>query len=479
MPELTLHEVSVISADVRRQEITFSHLADDLVDHLCCDVEYEMEAGLPFADAYRRVKERMGMRRLKEIQEETLYSVDTKYRKMKNTMKISSVAGTVLFGFAALFKIMHWPGAGIMLSLGALVLAFVFMPSALVVLWKESHSSRKLLLYIASFLAAMLIIFALLFKVQHWPMAGLVSMLAAVTAMFLFLPSLLAVSLRRQENREKRIVYIIGATGLFLFISGFLFKVQHWPLAGEFMLTGLVLSFFVAFPWYVRATWKDEQQVTARFIFMVCGSMALVIPALLINLQLQRDFETEFYVELDGRQKRCIQLTEMNNALAVSSEDTLTMARMTETDSRTDELIRLVTGVEMKIVSVAEGKPGQPADVTGLYDVTAAGPVLKAGMLQNTLSPYPYSLNLSGPTETRTMLDEAMKEYRLFLEQYVGPEMTGRIAELLDPALYLSPGDRPDQPVSVITSLNMLAMMKNGILAAESAALSALKESKR
>ncbi len=54
----------------------------------------------------------MGSRRLKEIQEETLYAVDTKYRFMKNTMKISGVAGTIMFGFAALFKIQHWPGAG-------------------------------------------------------------------------------------------------------------------------------------------------------------------------------------------------------------------------------------------------------------------------------------------------------------------------------------------------------------------------------
>ena len=76
--------------------------------------------GLNFADAYQTVKQKMGSRRLKEIQEETLYAVDTKYRFMKNTMKISGVAGTILFGFAALFKIQHWPLAGVLMTLGAL-----------------------------------------------------------------------------------------------------------------------------------------------------------------------------------------------------------------------------------------------------------------------------------------------------------------------------------------------------------------------
>ena len=146
MPELSLQHIDQISRDIRRQEITFSHLLEDLIDHVCCDVENEMQSGLNFAEAYHRVKKKMGLRRLKEIQEETLYAVDTKYRFMKNTMKISGVAGTVLFGFAALFKIQHWPGAGQMMTLGAVILAFVFLPSALSVLWKETHNRKRLFL---------------------------------------------------------------------------------------------------------------------------------------------------------------------------------------------------------------------------------------------------------------------------------------------------------------------------------------------
>jgi len=129
MPELRLQHIDQIRGDITRQEITFSHLLEDLIDHVCCDVENEMQSGLNFSDAYQRVNQKMGPRRLKEIQEETLYLVDYKYRIMKNTMKISGVAGTIMFGFAALFKIQHWPGAGILMTLGALILVFVFLPS--------------------------------------------------------------------------------------------------------------------------------------------------------------------------------------------------------------------------------------------------------------------------------------------------------------------------------------------------------------
>src|SRR5664280_3073203 len=119
MPELSLNHIDQISHDIGRQEITFSHLIEDLIDHVCCDVENEMQNGLNFTEAYRKVKQKMGSRRIKEIQEETLYAVDTKYRNMKNTMKFSGVAGTILLGFAAVFKIQHWPFSGIMLTLGA------------------------------------------------------------------------------------------------------------------------------------------------------------------------------------------------------------------------------------------------------------------------------------------------------------------------------------------------------------------------
>ena len=103
MHELSPDDIDQINRFVRKQEITYSHLPDDLIDHICCDVENEMQNGLDFTEAYHRVIKKMGKRRLKEIQEETLYAVDKKYRQMKNTMKISGIAGTVLLGFGALF----------------------------------------------------------------------------------------------------------------------------------------------------------------------------------------------------------------------------------------------------------------------------------------------------------------------------------------------------------------------------------------
>lgn len=52
--------------------------------------------------------------------------------KLKNMKQLSFISGALfgsLFGLGALFKIMHWPGAGILLVLCAGIFSLVFIPS--------------------------------------------------------------------------------------------------------------------------------------------------------------------------------------------------------------------------------------------------------------------------------------------------------------------------------------------------------------
>jgi len=284
MPELTFSDIDCIRQDVIRQEICYSHLADELIDHLCCDVENEMAGGLSFRDAYRKVKESLGHRRLREIQEETLYAVDTKYRNMKNTMKISAITGTVLLGFASLFKINHWPSAGIMMTLGAICLALIFLPSALGVLWKETKSGKRLFLFISAFFAGMFFILGILFKVQHWPGAGVMLSLSYLSGIIFFIPALFFSMLKDKERKIRRPAYILAFTGVTLHMLGLLFKIQHWPYSGLLLTTGMTILFVIALPLYTWIKWKDEKNVKAEYIYLLIASLAILIPSVLITI---------------------------------------------------------------------------------------------------------------------------------------------------------------------------------------------------
>ncbi len=476
MPELTLQDTDRIRKDVNSQEICFSHLADELIDHLCCDVEYEMATGLDFRDAYLKVKAKMGNRRLKEIQEETLYTIDTKYRNMKKTMKISGIAGTVMLGFAALFKIMHWPGAGIMLSFGSLLLAFVFMPSALSVLWKETHSGKKLFLYISAFITAMLFIVGVTSKVQHWPMAGLILAVASLSGILAFVPALLAAGLKDQENRQKKIVYILGAAGLIFSMLGFLCKIQHWPMASVFLTAGSAIIFFAVFPWYTWLTCRNEGNVSARFIFIVTGLTVIMLPVLMLNLSLQRSFDAGYYKQHEEQQALFDYRLRTNQSLISQCTDSAALTILNELNDRTSEVISVINSTEARLIAEAEGKTGVPAGITGQIAETETGPVIQFRTLNNPFNTALFSNFLAKDSGMRNELASALKKYSDYLSGQLPPDKFEMYGKLLEPSVYLPEINPETDRVSLLTGLHMLQLMKNGILTAESYTIATVSE---
>jgi hypothetical protein len=478
MPDLSLHHIDLISRDISRQEIVFSHLIHDLIDHVCCDVENEMQNGLSFADAYGKVKQKMGPRRLKEIQEETLYTVDTKYRYMKTMMKISGVAGTILLGTAALFKIQHWPGAGIMMTLGAFVLSILFLPSALGVLWKETHSSKRIILFLSAFLTGILFIFGVLSKIQHWPGSGIVLTIATISGVFIFIPSLLVSKLREEETKSMKLVYIFAAIGSICYALGLLFKIQHWPLSTTIMIIGLLLLFFVAFPWYIWHTWKDESIVSARFIFIIVGSLALIVPAALINMNLRRTYDTGFYIQMNQQQAFYNYNYAKNQYLIKGLTDSLNLSVAGKIHGKTTELLQLIDDTSIKMVAESEGKPGLPVFNPQQVRQTENGSEIQYNMLKEPFSRGPVQNYLLPGCLYRQELEAALTDYRNYLSALPSGAETKPLQGLIDASIYL-PGEKPENnETSLMSGLHSLLLLKNSLLTVELSALTSIARHK-
>jgi drug/metabolite transporter (DMT)-like permease len=474
MPELSLNHIDQISNDIGRQEITFSHLLEDLIDHVCCDVENEMRNGLSFSEAYRKVKQKMGSRRLKEIQEETLYAVDTKYRFMKNTMKISGVAGTVLFGFAALFKIQHWPGAGQMMTLGALLLAFVFLPSALSVLWKETHNRKRIFLVISAFFSGMLFILGTLFKIQHWPMAGTILTLAALSGILFFIPALALSRLSDQENKTKRPAYILGATGIVLFAAGMLFKMQHWPLATLFIILGIILLVFLAIPMFTWITWKEESHISPKFIFLVIGLLLIVVPGAMITLNLQHSYQAYYYPNNDQQSVLYDYLFRNTSSLISRYKDSLNYHEMEQLHSKTTGILTIISNIEEKMVQESEGKPGKPAVSASQISMTKTGQKILYSELSRPFDPLPVKVFLMPGCSTRKELNSSMAEYVNYLTTITPAEDLLKYKKMLDAEIFLPAGNPDKGEISLMAGLHTIEIMKNGLLTVESCVLNTI-----
>ena len=143
MLELTEKEIDKISSDIEQQGLTYTQLKNEILDHICCNIEAEMEQGMTFNEAYRKVKGEMGKKRIRQIQDETLFLISKKYRRMKRLMYVLGVAVPIMIIIASIFKVMHWPGAGLLISLGLFVTGAVFLPVFVMVRIRDTRKQDE------------------------------------------------------------------------------------------------------------------------------------------------------------------------------------------------------------------------------------------------------------------------------------------------------------------------------------------------
>jgi hypothetical protein len=141
MYKVTDEQIDFILDNIRANGVTIEDLQYNLLDHICCIVEDEMPEGENFYKFYENVMPRFFDKELKEIEQETNNLLTFKnYYAMKNTLKISGIISSVLTIFGAVFKVMHWPGAAMLIVLGGLSFSLIFLPLMIVLKFKDEES---------------------------------------------------------------------------------------------------------------------------------------------------------------------------------------------------------------------------------------------------------------------------------------------------------------------------------------------------
>ncbi len=88
---------------------------------------------------------------------------------MNKTLKITGWIVCILFTLGVIFKIMHWPGAGIILVLGGFLYLTIYLPFWLI--YELKNNNWKLYTWVQYFTLSLWIL-ATIFKTQHWLGAG-------------------------------------------------------------------------------------------------------------------------------------------------------------------------------------------------------------------------------------------------------------------------------------------------------------------
>ena len=128
---------------------------------------------------------------------------------MKQKLYILGVVTALITSAGAIFKVNHWPAAGILLVAGTLILVFLFLPAALINSYKAEGNKQNKVLYIVTYITCFVVFIAMLFKIMHWPYAGLWLLIALPFPYGVFLPVFLVVTPKNKNFNIYNTVFVL------------------------------------------------------------------------------------------------------------------------------------------------------------------------------------------------------------------------------------------------------------------------------
>ena len=222
MRSLTEEQIDFIAEDIRVRGVFMKNLEENLLDHICCFIE-EADDDRPFEQVYLQAVDAFGPNGLQEVQDETLFLINQPYQNaMKKFAYITGALASTALMAGALFKVAHWPGANILLIFGTLVLAMFFVPYFFYVNFKEQSDKKSKVIAGIGLVSALLLCASALFKILHWP--GAIVMIVAFGVFFLvFLPLYVVNGMRNPLTKVSSLTngFLFAAIGGFVILLSF------------------------------------------------------------------------------------------------------------------------------------------------------------------------------------------------------------------------------------------------------------------
>ena len=207
MYNVTEAQVEFILKDIEARGVVLEDLRDNLLDHMCCIIEEEMDEKGDFKVFYESVLPRFFRENLLEIQVETDNLIKFKnFYSMKKILKISGIATVFFTTMGAILKTFHLPGASVNIVLGGFVFSLIFLPLLIAIKFRDEESRLDKAVFSFGFIIAMVLSAGLIFKLMHWPFANVMMLSSTVIFTFVYVPVYFFTRVRRADLRFNTIV---------------------------------------------------------------------------------------------------------------------------------------------------------------------------------------------------------------------------------------------------------------------------------
>jgi hypothetical protein len=131
----------------------------------------------------------------------------------------------------------------------------------------------KKYIYILGIVCLSIILIAATFKIMHWPGAGILLLAGLGSIALLFLPFAFSKLVKSTEDKLLRLVYTSALISFSIDFIGALFKIMHWPGAEIALIIGIPIPFIFFLPIYIiyhnKRKLKTDMNFFAILLFMI------------------------------------------------------------------------------------------------------------------------------------------------------------------------------------------------------------------
>jgi len=220
MYNISDNQVDFILDDIKKRGVELEDLQYNLLDHVCCIIENEMKPKQDFYTFYANTISKFYKSELVEIEEETRNLLTFKnFYAMKRTMKIIGFLSSIFLLFGVFFKLMHWPGASILVVLGSGLFSLIFLPLMMILKFRDDGEKKDKVIFTIGLIIGIIAILGMLFRIMHWPYSSILIESSIGVFVLLFIPVFFVNGYKQVEKRFNTIIssflMLVGASLLF------------------------------------------------------------------------------------------------------------------------------------------------------------------------------------------------------------------------------------------------------------------------
>jgi hypothetical protein len=194
-----------------------------------------------------------------------------------------------------------------------------------------------------------------MFKLLHWPAAGIIFTLGFTLFTLVFIPIALINSYNATKEKKKRVLYILAFICILIVCAGALFKIMQWPGATIFLVIGVPLPFILFLPAYLIFINKSKQINYTHLIFILFFFAYYGVITAFLSLNVSKDIISEALITSEHLEKKANLLDKQTDILInqslLTKDDSL---RLMNVQNKRNELNRLIDNLMSEFTKIVE-----------------------------------------------------------------------------------------------------------------------------